>query len=78
MVIGVVGIIWFVLRQIHGARRQIENPEAQPPLLNLSVLKNRSFTVGTITAALSFLRVQFDYGDHAPVHSGLPWLFCCD
>lgn len=54
MVIGVVGIIWFVLRQIHGARRQIENPEAQPPLLNLSVLKNRSFTVGTITAALSF------------------------
>ena len=52
--IGVVGIIWFVLRQIHGARRQIENPEAQPPLLNLSVLKNRSFTVGTITAALSF------------------------
>ena len=54
MVIGIVGIIWFVLRQIHGARRQIENPEAQPPLLNLSVLKNRSFTVGTITAALSF------------------------
>ena len=54
MFIGVVGIVWFVLRQIHGARRQAADPSKQPPLLNLSVLKNKSFTVGTVTAALSF------------------------
>ena len=55
MLIGVVGIVWFVLRQIHGARRQAADPSGQPPpLLNLSVLKNKSFTVGTVTAALSF------------------------
>ena len=54
MLIGVVDIVWFVLRQIHGARRQSADPSKQPPLLNLSVLKNKSFTVGTVTAALSF------------------------
>lgn len=54
MLIGAVGIVWFVLRQIHGARRQAADPSKQPPLLNLSVLKNKSFTVGTVTAALSF------------------------
>lgn len=54
MLIGVVGIVWFVLRQIHGARRQAADPSKQPPLLNLSVLKNKSFTVGAVTAALSF------------------------
>lgn len=54
MLIGVVGIVWFVLRQIRGARRQAADPNRQPPLLNLSVLRNRSFTVGTVTAALSF------------------------
>lgn len=54
MLIGVVGIVWFVLRQIHGARSQAADPSKQPPLLNLSVLKNKSFTVGTVTAALSF------------------------
>lgn len=54
MLIGVVGIVWFVLRQIHGARRQSADPSKQPPLLNLSVLKNKSFTVGAVTAALSF------------------------
>lgn len=89
MLIGLVGIVWFVLRQIHGARRyeaaraavsqsaaadvrsvnavaasssatsssasaQRTQREQQPPLLNLSVLKNKSFTVGTVTAALSF------------------------
>ena len=52
MLIGVV--VWFVLRQIHGSRRQSADPSKQPPLLNLSVLKNKSFTVGTVTAALSF------------------------
>ena len=75
MVIGVVGIIWFVLRQIHGARRQIENPEAQPPLLNLSVLKNRSFTVGTIPMLLviSFVVFMFIHmipGDPARLVAG--------
>lgn len=54
MLIGVVGIVWFVLRQIRGANRQAADPNRQPPLLNLSVLRNRSFTVGTVTAALSF------------------------
>lgn len=54
MLIGVVGIVWFVLRQIRGAHRQAADPNRQPPLLNLSVLRNRSFTVGTVTAALSF------------------------
>lgn len=54
MLIGVIGIVWFVLRQIHGARRQSADPSKQPPLLNLSVLKNKSFAVGTVTAALSF------------------------
>lgn len=60
MLIGIVGIIWFVARQIHGARRYAAaRPEdgrrtVQPPLLNLGVLRNRSFMVGTVTAALSF------------------------
>ena len=54
MLIGVVGIIWFVARQIHGARRQAADPAQQPPLLNLGVLRNRSFCVGTVVAALSF------------------------
>ena len=71
MLIGIIGIIWFVVRQIHGARRyasaqsgdarqaaahgrQAAAHDCQPPLLNLGVLKNRSFTVGTVTAALSF------------------------
>ena len=54
MLVGVVGVIWFVSRQIRGARRQASDPSKQPPLLSLSVLKNKSFTVGTVTAALSF------------------------
>ena len=60
MLIGIIGIIWFVARQIHGARRYAAaRPEdgrrtVQPPLLNLGVLRNRSFMVGTVTAALSF------------------------
>lgn len=64
MLVGIIGIIWFVMRQIHGQRR-FEAAEAardagsngkamQPPLLNLMVLRNRSFTIGTVTAALSF------------------------
>ena len=44
MTVGVVGIVWFVLRQTHMDR----------PLLDLSVLRNRSFRTGTIVASLSF------------------------
>ena len=80
MLAGVVGIIWFVLRQIFGARRyqkaqteQASKVDAtasggtnaldtattgrkaiQPPLLDLGVLRNRSFTIGTICASVSF------------------------
>ncbi len=44
MLVGIVGIVWFVLRQLHVAA----------PLLDLRVLKNRSFAVGTAIASLSF------------------------
>ncbi|KAB8288243.1 MDR family MFS transporter [Bifidobacterium avesanii] len=62
MLVGVVGIVWFVARQVRGARRYeaagsldgSANSNVQPPLLDLGVLKNRSFTTGTICAALSF------------------------
>ena len=76
MVVGVCGIVWFVLRQIHGARRfriasdkvtaarakdepsahlvKLQNADVQPPLLDLSVLRNTSFTVGTVIATLCF------------------------
>ena len=100
MVVGLAGIVWFVLRQLGNKRAWVEaqgranasesgtdagraadarNADAgdsanshdgflhghlrfhkwhrttgREPLLDLEVLKNRSFTVGTITAALSF------------------------
>nr|WP_217625433.1 MDR family MFS transporter [Bifidobacterium colobi] len=77
MIVGLIGIIWFVLRNLRHGRRYREakariaaagmssvnataetptHPHAlpQPPLLDLRVLKNRSFTVGTITASLAF------------------------
>ncbi|MCH9276998.1 multidrug efflux MFS transporter [Bifidobacterium amazonense] len=86
MLVGLVGIVWFVTRQVRGARRYAADMAAltasedslagasvaasttasptqptrqaqhrpQPPLLDLGVLKNRSFTIGTICAALSF------------------------
>ena len=85
MLIGVIGIIWFVLRQLGNKRawtaahdKVDENAQApakedsaargllrgrfhhwrrttgKEPLLDLEVLRNRSFTVGVITAALSF------------------------
>lgn len=85
MVIGVIGIIWFVLRQLGNKRAwtathdKADETEKAPtgedgvargllrgrfhhwrrttgkePLLDLEVLRNRSFTVGVITAALSF------------------------
>lgn len=86
MAIGLIGIVWFVLRQLGNkrawtaAQEQDDAPRTdaeieaaaqhngllrgrfhrwrrttgREPLLDLEVLKNRSFTVGTITAALSF------------------------
>jgi predicted MFS family arabinose efflux permease len=76
MLVGFVGIIWFVLRQLKGAKRfrqfsdrvfaarkagadestvqKLKNADVQPPLLDLTVLRNRSFAVGTLTATLSF------------------------
>lgn len=62
--VGLVGIVWFVMRNLRHGRRYREAKAAQsgaepaalpqPPLLDLEVLKNRSFTVGTITASLAF------------------------
>ena len=60
MVVGLVGIVWFVLRNLRAGKRyreavaKDESALPQPPLLDLEVLKNRSFTVGTITASLAF------------------------
>lgn len=60
MVVGLVGIVWFVLRNLRAGKRyreavaKDESTLPQPPLLDLEVLKNRSFTVGTITASLAF------------------------
>lgn len=60
MVVGLVGIVWFVLRNLRAGKRYREavaedkSALPQPPLLDLEVLKNRSFTVGTITASLAF------------------------
>ena len=60
MVVGLVGIVWFVMRNLRAGkwyREAVAKDESalpQPPLLDLEVLKNRSFTVGTITASLAF------------------------
>ena len=59
MLIGLVGIVWFVLRQLAMAKRfklanQAGKEGAEPPLLDLGVLKNRYFRTGTIVASLSF------------------------
>ncbi|MEK0307008.1 MDR family MFS transporter [Bifidobacterium favimelis] len=44
MLVGLLGIVWFVLRQLHRTS----------PLLDLRVLKVKNFTVGTIIASMSF------------------------
>ncbi|NMM97057.1 MDR family MFS transporter [Bifidobacterium olomucense] len=63
MVVGLMGIIWFVVRNVRRGRAYRAAKAAQtdpsgalpqPPLLDLAVLKNRSFTIGTITASLAF------------------------
>lgn len=86
MTVGLVGIVWFVLRQLsrkrawvaardaadvdaaepdhdadagthgllHGRFHRWRRTTGREPLLDLEVLRNRSFTIGTITAALSF------------------------
>ncbi|WP_169173246.1 MDR family MFS transporter [Bifidobacterium oedipodis] len=53
MLVGAIGIAWFVARQIRRGRAHRAGT-GQPPLLDLTVLKNRSFTIGTITASLAF------------------------
>ena len=68
MLVGVGGIVWFVLRQLRRARAlrawrqsaasdgagEPSGPAPAAPLLDLGVLRNRSFTVGTLVASLSF------------------------
>lgn len=54
MLVGIVGIVWFVLRQIHTTKRFKAGKQEQPALLDLSVLRNGSFTMGTVVAATSF------------------------
>lgn len=54
MLIGIVGIIWFVLRQSRSSKRFMEGKQSQPALLDLRVLCNASFSMGTAIAAMSF------------------------
>ncbi|WP_240541451.1 MDR family MFS transporter [Bifidobacterium santillanense] len=64
MLVGLVGIVWFVVRQVHrahiykesvaGTATSAAGAAPEPPLLDLGVLRNRSFTVGTLTASLAF------------------------
>lgn len=54
MAIGLAGIIWFVLRQFHTEKMFKAGKSSRPALLDLSVLRNRSFSIGTIIASLSF------------------------
>lgn len=48
MIVGGIGIIWFVIRQF------LDQKRGKLPLLGLSVLKNKYFTIGTICACLTF------------------------
>ncbi len=84
MVIGLAGIIWFVLRQFHTEKMFKAGKSSRPALLDLSVLRNRSFSIGTIIASLSFfafsslivlipLFIQ-DCRGYSAKHSGLPVL----
>lgn len=62
MLVGIAGIVWFVIRQIQRKREEqlaiaqgdVERARLRAPLLDLSVLRNRGFTIGTITASISF------------------------
>ena len=62
MVVGLIGIVWFVLRNLRAGKRYREavaedkSALPQPPLLDLEVLKNRSFTVGTINRVAGIFR----------------------
>lgn len=49
MLVGTIGIAWFILRQLNAAK----SPNRQP-LLGLTVLANRHFLIGTACAALTF------------------------
>lgn len=62
MAVGLAGIVWFVVRQLR--RRKISRAaeaagdeakaRAKAPLLDLMVLRNHSFMIGSLIAALSF------------------------
>lgn len=54
MAIGVAGVVWFALRQIGRQRRLDAGTGTKVPLLDLLVMRNRSFTYGTVIAAMSF------------------------
>lgn len=54
MAVGIVGIVWFVVRQLRNAKRFASGERKQPALLDLYVLRNHGFTMGTAIAALSF------------------------
>ncbi|MCH4853755.1 multidrug efflux MFS transporter [Bifidobacterium pseudolongum] len=54
MLIGVIGIVWFVVRQNRSSKRFSEGKQSQPALLDLRVLRNASFSMGTAIAAMSF------------------------
>ncbi len=54
MLIGVVGIVWFVVRQNRSSKRFMEGKQSQPALLDLRVLRNANFSMGTAIAAMSF------------------------
>ncbi|WP_291527110.1 MDR family MFS transporter [Bifidobacterium sp. UBA744] len=54
MTVGLAGVAWFVLRQIQRDQQYRAASSAEPPLLDLGVLKNKSFTIGTIIAMLTF------------------------
>lgn len=54
MLVGVLGIIWFIRRQMTNTKRFESGATDQPALLNVDVFRNRGFRTGTIVAAMSF------------------------
>lgn len=83
MAVGLIGIVWFVMRNLRAGKRYREavakdkSALPQPPLLDLEVLKNRSFTVGTITASLAF-SPSVRFLSSCALHPDRPWVFCHD
>lgn len=74
MIVGLAGIVWFVLRQFRNERRFKTGKTSRPALLDLSVLRNAHFSVGTIIASLSFFAFQLARRAHPALHPELPRL----